>query len=116
LKVVKPAFGGEPYGGIVPLVIWYEFEDYKIEFEQGAGVESATAKDTSGHLLAELKFVDFNGQSARFRETHYASDGSVEFECLSTFVQEIPQLAFKTAESEQKGKKRTDYFFMLPTD
>lgn len=108
--------GGIPLGGIGVLVLWHEFDDYKIEFKQGAMVESATAKDASGHLLAKLRFADLKGQRARFHETHYARDGSVEFECLSTFVPKIPQLAFKTEESEQKGKKRTEYFFMLPTD
>ena len=98
------------------VVLWYRFDDYRIEFKYGALVESAAAKDASGHLLAKLKFVDLKGQRARFRETHYASDGSVEFECLSTFVPKSGQLAFKMEESEQKGKKRREYFFMLPTD
>ena len=106
--------GGIPVPPSITIVLWYQFEDFKVEFEQGAMVEAARATDSAGRLLAELKFIDVKNPRARFREIHYGRDGGVAFECISTFLAQSPELAFKTEEASSRGRKQREYFFIIP--
>ena len=88
--------------GVSTLVVWHEFEDYKVEFAQGAMVESATVKHANGRILAKLTFVDLKNQRARFRETHYATGGTVEFECLKYF----PSQRYRNLPSKRRNPNK----------
>jgi len=97
------------------IVYWHEFDGWWNIFSYSPVLilESAKAIDSSGHLLAEATMVKIDRRRRRiiFRETHYYPEGKIRFQCLSSYG---VGSKYKLEESEQKGKKKKEFFFILP--
>ena len=111
----KRFLGGGMMGSI-DIVYWHDFGSWRNEFSYSSVLilQSAKAVDRNGNLLAEAKHVriDRDKRVMVFEETHYKPDGSIEFSCTSTFS---IGGKVKLNESNVKGKKIHEFFFLLPT-
>ena len=90
-----------------------DFSDYFI-YDSGVFLKGAVAVDNSNALVAEarISYQPSNTGLAQMRmeEFHY-SKGLLVFHCISEVDN---SLGTKTRELEKSGKKKRDYFFLLP--
>lgn len=97
------------------IVYWHDFGDWKNEFTYSSVLilQSARAVNKNGKLLAEAKHmkIDRDKHVMIFEETHYKSDGSIQFSCASSFS---IGAEVKLDESNKKGSKLHEFFFLLP--
>jgi len=74
--------------------------------------DGARTTSPSGQLLAEAKLARIiQGQGIEIEEFHYASNGEVRFYCKS---QIDFTTGFKIVETDVKGEKESDYYFIWP--
>jgi hypothetical protein len=109
-------FYGSGMTGGMDIVYWHDFGSWRNEFSYSSVLmlQSAKAVDRSGRLLAEAKHlrIDRDKRVMVFQETHYKLDGSIQFSCTSIFS---IGGKVKLTESNTKGRKTREFFFLLPT-
>jgi hypothetical protein len=107
--------GKRSLGMGMDIVYWHEFAGWRNSFSYSGVMilESARATGGSGQLVAEATMVRIDREARRiiFRERHYSSDGRVAFECLGSYS---IGLGFKLSETETRGTKTREFFFILP--
>jgi hypothetical protein len=129
--LVRPPF----YKGSMPLVVMtgkrplgmgqmatvcHEFNGYRNAFIYSdpalkfSGIaDGVRTSNRSGRLLAEAKLVrTIKDEGIEIEEFHYRQDGRVQFYCKSRFEFGT---GFKMSETEVRGKKESEYYFIWPT-
>ena len=111
--------GKKPIGMNEMITLYHAFDGWTNNFVYNdpalkfSGIPTyARTTDDNGRLLAEAKLLRIiKGEGIEIEETHYKTNGDVRFKCKSQidFV-----LGFKTAETDTKGSKAIDYYFIWP--
>ncbi|OIP22384.1 hypothetical protein COZ97_01015 [bacterium CG_4_8_14_3_um_filter_33_28] len=99
--------------------ICYEFTNFASVFVYDSKHDfiakgARTVNRTSKELIAEARLLPNNNNSKgqfKVEEFHYNSNGNIVFRCISTFNPD----GWKMTETEAKGTKTTDYYFIWPS-
>ena len=99
-------------------VTWMDFGKFKVTFQMDRGFTSvipgiARAVGRNGDILAEAHATRLiKGTGFEVRETHFGAGGHTIFECLSLF----DFTGWKIRETEARGQKGEEYFFIWSSD
>lgn len=92
----------------------HEFDGFSNYFiYDGVALEGMVAVDKSNKMVAEarISYGQYDGRMKVLMEEFHYSEGLLVYHCLS---QVDHAKGAKIAESEKSGRKKRDYFFILP--
>lgn len=111
--------GKRPFAMNEMITLYHAFDGWKNIFDYTnpslafSGIaDHAKTVDDYGRVIAEARLVRIlKGQGVEIEETHYTSNGKIQFKCRSQFDFGI---GFKRSEYDAKGTKERDYYFIWP--
>lgn len=95
-------------------MLMYEFKNFKLYFVyEGSILSGAVAVNNDDTLIGEAKFnlSESSREKGIFMEEIHFHNGVTTFRCISKLD---PDTGYKISESNREGRKKKDYFFIIP--